>query len=65
MSSPKKSKFNHTHEILVRFFDDICTLSINTSGELLYKRGYKKMEGLAPIRENLAAALFYSQFLSR
>lgn len=45
------------NEVLIRFFEDQCTVSINTSGELLYKRGYKLMVSRAPIRENIAAAL--------
>lgn len=41
----------------IRFSDDICTVSIDTSGELLYKRTRQKKIGAAPIRESLAAAL--------
>lgn len=41
----------------VRFADDICTVSIDTSGELLYKRGYRIETGIAPIRETTASAL--------
>ena len=57
---PKKTKFKFSFEILVRFFDDICTISLNTSGELLFKRGYKKMSAVAPLRENLAAAMYFA-----
>lgn len=41
--------------IHVRIADDICTLSVDTSGELLHKRGHKEEVNAAPMRENLAA----------
>jgi putative N6-adenine-specific DNA methylase len=56
----KKQKEPFAFSVHVRFFDDVCTLSLDLSGEPLFKRGYKTMAGLAPIRENLAAGLFYS-----
>ena len=33
------------------------TISLDTSGESLHKRGYRKLQGAAPIAENLAAAI--------
>ena len=39
----------------VRIEDDLCTFSIDTSGEALHKRGFKVAVGKAPMRENLAA----------
>ena len=36
---------------------DIVTLTVDTSGEGLHKRGYRKNSGKAPIKETLAAAL--------
>lgn len=42
--------------ILVRFEDDSCTISCDSSGELLHKRGYRLSTGAAPLRETLAAA---------
>lgn len=56
----KKVSEPYKFEILVRLHNDVCTFSINTSGELLFKRGYKSMVGVAPIRENLAAGLYYA-----
>jgi putative N6-adenine-specific DNA methylase len=44
-------------EIHVRLFQDRCTLSINTSGEHLHKRGYRQLVSEAPIRETLAASI--------
>ncbi len=36
---------------------DIVTVGLDTSGTSLHKRGYRKLQGVAPIAENLAAAL--------
>jgi putative N6-adenine-specific DNA methylase len=41
--------------VMARIDHDICTLSIDTSGELLHKRGYKASINKAPMRENMAA----------
>ncbi|MFW2588748.1 THUMP domain-containing class I SAM-dependent RNA methyltransferase [Sagittula sp. SSi028] len=41
--------------IQVRIEDDLVTFSIDSSGELLHKRGYKEATGKAPLRETLAA----------
>ncbi|OJX47100.1 MAG: hypothetical protein BGO78_16595 [Chloroflexi bacterium 44-23] len=43
--------------ILVRLVDDEVEISIDSSGEPLYKRGYRLASAKAPIRENLAAAV--------
>jgi putative N6-adenine-specific DNA methylase len=43
--------------IYFRVVDDICTLSLDTTGERLHIRGEKILTGLAPIRESLAALL--------
>jgi len=46
-------------KIQIQFFilNDVATLMIDTSGEPLYKRGWRVKTGEAPIRETLAAAL--------
>lgn len=46
--------------IMGRIDHDICTLSIDTSGELLHKRGFRTAINTAPMRENMAA-LFLQQ----
>ena len=46
--------------VMVRIERDVCTISIDTSGELLHKRGYKQSINKAPMRENMAA-LFLQQ----
>lgn len=43
--------------ILVRFDRDVCTISADSSGELLHRRGWRLDSGKAPLRETLAAAL--------
>lgn len=41
--------------VMVRIDDDLCTLSIDTSGEPLHRRGHKQAVGKAPLRETMAA----------
>ena len=43
--------------IFVRLKDDQCTLSIDSSGENLHRRGWRIDTGHAPLRETLAAGL--------
>jgi putative N6-adenine-specific DNA methylase len=43
--------------VLVRLADDKCTVSVDSSGTLLHKRGYRQAVAKAPLRETLAAAL--------
>jgi putative N6-adenine-specific DNA methylase len=43
--------------IVVRLVDDKCTVSVDSSGALLHKRGYRLAVAKAPLRETLAAAL--------
>ncbi len=43
--------------IYVRLFQDRCTLSLDTSGDHLHRRGYRTHVGDAPLRETLAAAI--------
>ena len=42
-------------QILLRIEDDRCQVSIDSSGELLHRRGYRQASVAAPLRENLAA----------
>jgi len=43
--------------IVVRLADDKCTVSVDSSGTLLHKRGYRQAVAKAPLRETLAAAI--------
>jgi 23S rRNA G2445 N2-methylase RlmL len=45
---------------MARFEDNLCTISIDTSGESLHKRGYKEAVAKAPMRETMAS-LFLRQ----
>jgi len=47
-----------THQlVVVRVANDQCTISIDSSGTLLHKRGYRQAIAKAPLRETLAAAI--------
>jgi putative N6-adenine-specific DNA methylase len=46
-----------TQQVLARFEDDLCLLSVDSSGELLHRRGYRVETAHAPLRETLAAGL--------
>ncbi|MCL3882611.1 class I SAM-dependent RNA methyltransferase [Marivita sp. GX14005] len=41
--------------VRLRIEDDLCEISLDTSGEPLHKRGHKQAIGKAPMRETLAA----------
>jgi putative N6-adenine-specific DNA methylase len=41
--------------VMARIEDDLCTISVDTSGEPLHRRGHKEEVGKAPMRETLAA----------
>lgn len=43
--------------LLVRIEDDVCQLSVDGSGALLHRRGYRQDAASAPLRETLAAGL--------
>ncbi|MGZ8414410.1 MAG: THUMP domain-containing class I SAM-dependent RNA methyltransferase [Gemmatirosa sp.] len=43
--------------VVVRFLHDECTVSVDSSGALLHRRGYRQAVGRAPLRETLAAAM--------
>lgn len=46
-----------SYPVRVSLLKDIVTVCIDTTGESLHKRGYRKMVAKAPIEETLAAAL--------
>lgn len=43
--------------LVVRILHDRCTISLDSSGALLHRRGYRQGAGKAPLRETLGAAL--------
>jgi putative N6-adenine-specific DNA methylase len=44
-------------QIFVRIAEDLVTISLDSSGELLHKRGLKSHRAAAPLRETIAAAI--------
>jgi len=44
-------------QIFVRIAEDLVTISLDSSGELLHKRGLKSHHAAAPLRETIAAAI--------
>ena len=46
--------------VMVRIEDDLVTISLDTTGESLHKRGFKEAVSKAPMRETMAA-MFLSQ----
>ncbi|HID67274.1 MAG TPA: class I SAM-dependent RNA methyltransferase, partial [Roseibacterium sp.] len=45
--------------VKVRIDDDLCTISLDTTGEALHRRGHKEFVGKAPMRENMAAGFLH------
>jgi putative N6-adenine-specific DNA methylase len=43
--------------VLVRLVNDHCTISVDSSGALLHRRGYRQATAKAPLRETLAAGM--------
>lgn len=62
-----KQQYNQTwfdengpyYKIEVSILKDVATLTIDTTGIGLHKRGYRHLSGEAPLKETLAAALIY------
>ena len=44
-------------QVEVALLDDVATLTLDTTGPGLHKRGYRTLVGIAPLKETLAAAL--------
>ncbi|MHA7886146.1 THUMP domain-containing class I SAM-dependent RNA methyltransferase [Roseicyclus sp.] len=45
--------------VKARIEDDLCTVSLDTTGEPLHRRGHKTFVGKAPLRESMAAAFLW------
>lgn len=56
-TGPAGSVAGRRQQVLVRVIDDRVSLSLDTSGEPLFKRGLKTQGGRAPLRETTAAAI--------
>jgi len=51
--------------IFIRLDRDRCQVSLDSSGELLYRRGYDKYNTEAPLRETLACAILKAAAINR
>lgn len=47
------------YKVEVALLKDVATLTIDTSGAGLHRRGYRKLTAAAPLRETLAAAMVF------
>ena len=54
-SSEAKEAPKDLQTIYLRMDDDFCSVSLDTSGDFLYRRGWGSRKGEAPMRETLAA----------
>ncbi len=57
-----KNKDIKQPDIYVRIINDLCTISVDTTGEPLYKRGQRVSVCTAPIRESLLFSLLYFSY---
>ncbi|MCR5412012.1 MAG: hypothetical protein K6E76_03325 [Patescibacteria group bacterium] len=53
----KKQEEKSDFEIFLHLENDVLRVYLNTSGNSLHQRGWRKQTGPAPIKENIAAAL--------
>lgn len=53
---PDSGPDRHRAAVFVHWHGDTCAIYLDTSGEALSKRGYRKTPGPAPMQESLAAA---------
>ncbi|MCP5160653.1 MAG: bifunctional 23S rRNA (guanine(2069)-N(7))-methyltransferase RlmK/23S rRNA (guanine(2445)-N(2))-methyltransferase RlmL [Hahellaceae bacterium] len=56
---PDVSRDDPDLRVNVRLHKGVATIGIDLSGGSLHKRGYRTEAGIAPLKENLAAALLY------
>jgi 23S rRNA G2445 N2-methylase RlmL len=56
-SRPSVDKDDPDLRVRAHLFRDRCTLSLDSSGEALHKRGWRRHQGRAPLAETLAAGV--------
>ncbi|MBT8219269.1 MAG: class I SAM-dependent RNA methyltransferase [Bacteroidia bacterium] len=54
---PSIDKTNPTFRILIKINDNECSVLLDSSGDILFKRGYRQRSFVAPLNECLAAGL--------
>ena len=57
INRPSINSFNPELKIEIHVNRNFCTISLDSSGESLHKRGYKKYNSAAPLNEVLAAGI--------
>jgi putative N6-adenine-specific DNA methylase len=57
LSSGEESEAGEAQMVVVRLVHDHCLISVDSSGELLHRRGYRLATAKAPLRESIAAAM--------
>jgi putative N6-adenine-specific DNA methylase len=50
------------YKVDIHLFKDTASITLDTSGPGLHKRGYRDLQGLAPIKETLAAGMLLLSF---
>lgn len=58
-------KSGERYRVQVSILKDVATLTIDTSGDGLHKRGYRDRAGDAPIKETLAAAMILLSYWNK
>ena len=64
----QRPRFDETgveYKIEVSMLDDVATITLDTSGDGLHKRGYRRRAGAAPLRETTAAGLVQLSYWNR
>lgn len=59
------TKSSHRHRLEISLLNDIASITLDTSGDSLHKRGYRDMQGAAPLKETMAAALVKLSFYNK
>lgn len=59
------TKSSHRHRLEISLLNDIASITLDTSGDSLHKRGYRDMQGAAPLKETMAAALVKLSFYKK
>jgi len=62
-SSQTQAEDDHSPQsqlIVVRLVNDQCAISLDSSGDLLHRRGYRLATAKAPLRETLAAGMLFA-----
>lgn len=55
--APKAAQEFASQSVFGRITNDLCTVSLDSSGALLHKRGLRSQVGQAPLRETIAAGI--------